>query len=145
MIAIKLAVHYMRKNPGPQKGSIICTASNAGLYPFPIAPLYAISKHAVVGAVRSFAKPLEGEGIRINAICPNCIETGIADDNLFAHMTITPMSTLINAVQELVTNESLSGVTAEVSGEKFTFRDPVEFVDEISRKNMDAFWALGYA
>jgi NAD(P)-dependent dehydrogenase (short-subunit alcohol dehydrogenase family) len=71
--AIKLATHYMKKNPGPQKGVIICTASNAGLYPFPIAPLYAIAKHAVVGAVRSLAKPLEGLGIRINGICPNCI------------------------------------------------------------------------
>ena len=63
----------MKKNLGPQKGVIICTASNAGLYPFPIAPLYAISKHAVVGAVRSLRLPLEADGIRINGICPNCI------------------------------------------------------------------------
>lgn len=142
---IKLATHYMRKNTTTQKGSIICTASNAGLYPFPIAPIYAISKHAIVGAVRSLAKPLEADGIRINGICPNCIETGLADDNLFAHMTITPMSTLISAIQEFATNESLSGIIAEVSGEKFTIRSPPEFVDEISKKNLDAFWALGYA
>src|SRR6187402_1064986 len=64
----------MRKNTtSPQKGHIICTASNAGLYPFPIAPMYGITKHGVVGAVRSFAKPLEADGIRINGICPNCI------------------------------------------------------------------------
>lgn len=73
MVAIKLAVHYMRKNISREKGLIICTSSNAGLYPFPIAPMYAIAKHGVVGAVRSFAKPLEAEGIRINAVCPNCI------------------------------------------------------------------------
>jgi len=145
VFSIKLAVRYMKKNKGPQKGSIICTASNAGLYPFPIAPLYAMSKHAVVGAVRSLAKPLEIDGIRINGICPNCIETGLADDNLFAHMTVTPMSTLINAVHELTTNESLSGITAEISGDKFTFRDQPAFVDEISRQNMEAFWTLGYA
>jgi len=142
---IKLGVHYMRKNIGSQKGSIVCTASNAGLYPFPIAPMYAISKHAVVGAVRSLAKPLEADGIRINGICPNCIETGLADDNLFAHMTVTPMSTLLSAVQELATNESLSGITAEISGPKFTFRDPPEFVDDISKQNLEAFWTLGYA
>jgi NAD(P)-dependent dehydrogenase (short-subunit alcohol dehydrogenase family) len=35
--------------------------------------MYAVSKHGVVGAVRSFAKPLQEEGIRINAVCPNCI------------------------------------------------------------------------
>ncbi|KUJ14469.1 putative short chain dehydrogenase/reductase [Mollisia scopiformis] len=143
--SIKLAVYYMRKNTGAQKGSIICTASNAGLYPFPMAPIYALSKHAVVGAVRSLALPLQADGIRINSIAPNCIETGISDENLFAHMTITPMSTLLNAVGELAMNESLSGVTAEISGAKFTFRGPPEFVDDISRQNMDAFWALGYA
>jgi NAD(P)-dependent dehydrogenase (short-subunit alcohol dehydrogenase family) len=75
MAAIKLAVYYMRKNGGSHKGLIICTSSNAGLYPFPMAPMYAISKHGVVGAVRSFAPPLKEEGIRINALCPNCIGT----------------------------------------------------------------------
>ncbi len=72
-IAVKLAAHYMRKNEGKAKGQIICTASNAGLYPFPIAPAYSISKHAVVGAVRSLARNLELDGIRINGIAPNCI------------------------------------------------------------------------
>lgn len=72
-------------------------------------------------------------------------ETGLADDNLFAHMTLTPMSTLISAAQEFTMNESLSGIIAEISGEKFTIRSPPEFVDEISKKNFDAFWALGYA
>lgn len=72
-------------------------------------------------------------------------ETGLADDNLFAHMTVTPMSTLLSAVQELTTNENLNGITAEISGPKFTFRDPPEFVDDISKKNLEAFWTLGYA
>lgn len=65
----------MRKKSEAYKGSIICTASNAGLYPFPIAPMYGTSKHGVVGAVRSLAKPLDAEGIQINAICPNVIGT----------------------------------------------------------------------
>jgi hypothetical protein len=73
------------------------------------------------------------------------LETGLADDNLFAHMTVTPMLTLINAVHELTTNESHNGVIAEISGEKFTFREPPEFVDDISRENLEAFWTLGYA
>ncbi|KAH7386432.1 hypothetical protein BKA64DRAFT_735354 [Cadophora sp. MPI-SDFR-AT-0126] len=145
LYSIKLAVYYMRKNTSSQKGQIICTASNAGLYPFPIAPMYGITKHAVVGAVRSLAKPLEEDGIRINGICPNCIATGLADDNLMSSMIITPMSTLISAIQEFTTNTSLSGVTAEISGDKFTIREPPELVDDITRKNFDTFWALGYA
>lgn len=73
LYSVKLAVHYMRKNSSEQKGLIVCTASNAGLYPFSIAPMYGTSKHGVVGTVRSLAKSLHLEGIRINAICPNCI------------------------------------------------------------------------
>ena len=73
---MKLAIHYLKKNtvsgvPGPaSKGTIVCTASNAGLYPFPVAPLYAASKFGVVGLVRSLARPLEKEAIQINALAP---------------------------------------------------------------------------
>lgn len=160
---MNLAVHFMRKNSSASKGSIICTASNAGLYPFPIAPMYGTSKHAVVGAVRSLAKPLEADNIRINALCPNVIgtaslstwlrageltndpATGLADNNLFSHMILTPISVAVDAVREFVTNHELTGTTAEISGDKFTFRSPPEYVDNITKKNFDSFWALGYA
>ncbi len=72
--AVKLAIHYVRKNKPDaatgSRGSIICTASNAGLYPFPIAPLYAASKAGVIGLVRALARPLERIGIQINALAP---------------------------------------------------------------------------
>lgn len=72
---MSLAVHYMNKkgkaNGGEaSRGSIICTASNAGLYPLPVAPLYAASKFGVVGLVRSMARVLEKAGIQINALAP---------------------------------------------------------------------------
>ncbi|PMD46580.1 putative short chain dehydrogenase/reductase [Hyaloscypha variabilis F] len=145
LYSIKLGVHYMRKNTSREKGLVICTSSNAGLYPFPMAPMYAVAKHGVVGAVRSFAKPLEAEGIRINALCPNCIATGLADDNLMSSMKLTPMSTLLNTVKEFCMDTSLTGVTAEVSGEKGTHRWPPEYVDEITKENMEMFVKLGYA
>lgn len=72
LIAVKLAVHYMSKNDknGSSRGSIICTASNAGLYPFPVSPLYAASKSGVIGLVRSTAPILERHNIQINALAP---------------------------------------------------------------------------
>ena len=54
----------------PSRGSIIVTASNAGLYPLPMAPLYATSKFGVVGLVRSLAKRLLKSKIQINALAP---------------------------------------------------------------------------
>jgi NAD(P)-dependent dehydrogenase (short-subunit alcohol dehydrogenase family) len=55
------------------KGLIVCTASNAGLYPFAMAPMYAATKSGVIGLVRSLAKPLELEKIQINALAPAVI------------------------------------------------------------------------
>lgn len=71
-IAIYLAIHYIKKNEanGVSKGSIIATASNAGLYAFSVAPIYAATKFGVVGLVRSLARPLAKELIQVNALAP---------------------------------------------------------------------------
>lgn len=60
-------------------------------------------------------------------------------------MTLTPMSVAVDAVREFVTKPQMTGVTAEISGEQFTIREPPEWVDEITKKNFDTFWSLGYA
>jgi len=123
------------------KGSIICTASNAGIYAFPIAPLYAASKHAVVGLARSLARPLEKENIQINALAPAVLETNIAPSkDLFKPMIVTPMSTAQAAVDKLVSDTSLTGQIAEVHGSNVTLREPTPYVDEDSKKNLETFW-----
>ena len=57
--------------------SVVVTASQAGLTPLPFDPYYAMTKHAVVGFVRSMAPPLAAVDIRINALCPGGIDTAI--------------------------------------------------------------------
>lgn len=59
------------------KGSIICTASVAALRANAGGPPYAASKAGVVSLVQTTANELFGSGIRINAICPGLIETGM--------------------------------------------------------------------
>ncbi|HEY3183199.1 MAG TPA: SDR family NAD(P)-dependent oxidoreductase [Gaiellaceae bacterium] len=59
-------------------GAIVATASLAGLTAMPIDPIYALTKHAVVGFVRSVAPQLEP--IRINAVCPGIADTPMIDD-----------------------------------------------------------------
>jgi NAD(P)-dependent dehydrogenase (short-subunit alcohol dehydrogenase family) len=57
------------------RGSIVVTASLAGLVGTPGDPLYALTKHALVGFVRSVAPQLEARGIRINMVNPGIVET----------------------------------------------------------------------
>jgi NAD(P)-dependent dehydrogenase (short-subunit alcohol dehydrogenase family) len=61
----------------PRGGSIVATASLAGLTAVPMDPIYALTKHAVVGFVRSVAPQLAGRGIKINALCPGYTDTAI--------------------------------------------------------------------
>ncbi|MDO8214033.1 SDR family NAD(P)-dependent oxidoreductase [Conexibacter sp. CPCC 206217] len=56
-------------------GSIVATASLAGLLGVPMDAIYAANKHAVVGLTRSLGPLLAGDGIRFNAICPTFAET----------------------------------------------------------------------
>ena len=66
----------------PNGGSIVCTASLAGLVGMPFDPLYTATKHAVVGFVRGAADGLHAHGIRINALCPGFTDTPIVEDEL---------------------------------------------------------------
>jgi NAD(P)-dependent dehydrogenase (short-subunit alcohol dehydrogenase family) len=66
----------------PNGGSIVCTASLAGLTGMPYDPMYTATKHAVVGFVRGAAQGLAARGIRINAMCPGFTDTPIVEDEL---------------------------------------------------------------
>jgi len=60
-------------------------------------------------------------------------------------MILTPISLVVEAVRDFITKPELVGVTAEISGNAVTIRAPPEYVDEVSRKNWNSFWKLGYA
>jgi NAD(P)-dependent dehydrogenase (short-subunit alcohol dehydrogenase family) len=64
----------------PPGGRIVCTASLAGLVGLADDPVYAATKHAVVGFVRSVAPTLQGRGLAINAICPGIADTPMLSD-----------------------------------------------------------------
>ncbi|MGD0321215.1 MAG: SDR family oxidoreductase [Acidimicrobiales bacterium] len=79
-------------------GAIVVTASLAGIIAFPPDPVYGMTKHAVVGLVRSLAPYLEGKGVTINAICPGMVDTPLIDGRMREALTgsgyplITPSS-----------------------------------------------------
>ncbi|HEV2595962.1 MAG TPA: SDR family NAD(P)-dependent oxidoreductase [Sphingomicrobium sp.] len=73
-LAIKHAAPLLQLRGG---GSIICTASVAGLRSGAGGAAYSASKAGVINLVQTAAQQLAGTGIRVNAICPGLIETGM--------------------------------------------------------------------
>ena len=73
-LAIKYAMPHMIRQ---KSGSIVCTASVAGLKAGASGHPYGASKAGVISLVQTTAYSLSGTGVRINAVCPGLIETGM--------------------------------------------------------------------
>jgi NAD(P)-dependent dehydrogenase (short-subunit alcohol dehydrogenase family) len=66
--------------------AIVATASLAGLTPMPHDPIYTLTKHAVVGFVRSVSPQLHERGIRATVVCPGFADTPIVPPDLRAEL-----------------------------------------------------------
>jgi NAD(P)-dependent dehydrogenase (short-subunit alcohol dehydrogenase family) len=71
-LGMKHVLPGMLKN---KKGSIINTASIAGLMGSPHIAVYSASKHAVIGLTKSAAWECTGTGVRVNCVCPGLIDS----------------------------------------------------------------------
>ena len=78
----------------PKGSTIVVTASLAGLTAIPDDPIYGLTKHAVIGFVRSVADQLASRGIRIQAVCPGWADTALTT-NGFRHDLVERGFTLL--------------------------------------------------
>jgi len=110
-------------------GTIVATASMAGLVATPFDPIYAANKHAVVGLARSLGPVYEPDGIRVHALCPSFAYTNIIKGSeqtlLDMGFPIIDVADVVAAFQRILDSESTGECWYVVAGRKsepFRFR-----------------------
>jgi NAD(P)-dependent dehydrogenase (short-subunit alcohol dehydrogenase family) len=107
--------------------AIVVTASLAGVTPYAVDPLYAMSKHAIVGLVRSLAPELAKRGISIHALCPGAVDTAIVPLAQKTHdaQFMTPEDLAVDVIELMTETESgKSWVRLRADKPRYVIRAP---------------------
>jgi meso-butanediol dehydrogenase/(S,S)-butanediol dehydrogenase/diacetyl reductase len=94
-----------------KKGVIVNTASLAGKVGAPLLAHYSASKFAVLGWTQGLARELAPKGIRVNAVCPGFVRTGMQD-------------------REVIWEGQLRGMTPEAVREEYVSLTPMGRIEE---------------
>ena len=94
-----------------KKGVIVNTASLAGKVGAPLLAHYSASKFAVLGWTQGLARELAPSGIRVNAVCPGFVRTGMQD-------------------REIIWEGKLRGMTPEAVREEYVTLTPMGRIEE---------------
>ncbi|XP_026827962.1 15-hydroxyprostaglandin dehydrogenase [NAD(+)]-like [Ooceraea biroi] len=76
-------LNYMSKHKGGKGGTIVNIASVAGLRQFSFIPVYAATKHAVVGFSQALKDYYDKTEVRVLTMCPDMTKTSIAETVTF--------------------------------------------------------------
>jgi NAD(P)-dependent dehydrogenase (short-subunit alcohol dehydrogenase family) len=99
-------------------GAIVNVASVAGLCAVADIGIYTASKHGVIGLTKSAAKEYGGQGIRVNAVCPNAIRTPllVGSPPDFQRRLVAPQ-----AIQRFGEPEEVGAAVAWLCSDKASF------------------------
>jgi NAD(P)-dependent dehydrogenase (short-subunit alcohol dehydrogenase family) len=117
---LKWGVQAMRRNPGPVRGSIVNTASVAGLIGTPGLASYDATKHAVVGLTKTAALEYGALGIRVNAVCPGVIRTPMLAA-LASAPEFEPLLARLHALQRIGEPEEVAKLVCFLASDDASF------------------------
>jgi NAD(P)-dependent dehydrogenase (short-subunit alcohol dehydrogenase family) len=83
-------------------GDIVVTSSMAGLMPYPLDPYYSMSKHALVGMVRSLGPILLQRSVRLNAVCPAGVDTPLVPPDMRGFGLLAPTTYIADTVVRIL-------------------------------------------
>ena len=75
-LAMREEIPVIQRSGG---GCIVNTSSVGGVIGMAQIPLYIAAKHAVLGLTKSVALEFARSGVRVNAVCPGAVRTGLFD------------------------------------------------------------------
>ena len=124
MYTVKLAMHFMRKQQ-PQGGVIVSTVSRSG-YDCQSIPVYAVSKHGMIGLMRGLRNHTPFWNIRINSIAPHVTDTAavrrlptLVPDLLRVGIPVSSVEETARAAAFLAASEDYNGCTISIMGSEY--------------------------
>ncbi len=123
-LCMKYEIKQMLRQEG---GVIINTASAAGLVGAHSLPVYAASKHAVVGLTRSAAVEYARKGLRINAVCPAVVRTPMIERAFTQFPDLLAATTANNPTRRLGEPEEVAAAVLWLASPDASFVNGVAF------------------
>jgi NAD(P)-dependent dehydrogenase (short-subunit alcohol dehydrogenase family) len=124
MYTVKLAMHFMRKQK-PQGGVVVSTVSRSG-YDCQSIPVYAVSKHGMIGLMRGLRNHTPHWNIRVNSIAPHVTDTAavrrlpsLVPDLQRVGIPVSTVEETARAAAFLAANEDYNGCTISIMGSEY--------------------------
>ena len=81
-------LHMTAQEGGGRGGVIVNTASNAGIKSIPNISIYSATKHGIIGLTKGAALEQAAKGIRVNAVAPGPVATGLLSRMVAGHIAL---------------------------------------------------------